>query len=141
MCEVALKVTSFFVVEIKFKEDFHMEIKKITQTKSFKGGYSAEQAMEYFNVGNVEELDELVFNILNIQPVTKDEKEYLRIYVHNAEINPFSVKMERTKALETAIEKIEIYGALKFKGLETCRIKQANSPATYYHKASEMVVL
>lgn len=119
-----------------------MQIKKST-TKTFKGGYAPEKAMEELGFQNQEEMDNQGFNVLNIEEAgaNEDGVKFIRIYVHTPEIKPFSVKLEESAQLLKAIDKIELYAPIKFENLQACVIAKKGSPKAVYYKADSIEVL
>lgn len=119
-----------------------MQIQK-QETKSFKGGYTPEKAMEELGFQTLEDLEAQGFNVLNIEEAgtNDDGVKFIRIYVHTPEIKPFSVKLEESAQLLKSIDKIELYAPIKFENLQACTIVKKGSPKAVYYKANNIEVL
>lgn len=119
-----------------------MDIQKI-KTKSFKGGYTTDKAVEELGFQSQEEMENQGFNVLNIEEAgaNEDGVKFIRIHVHTPEIKPFSVKLEETSQLLKIIDKIELYDPIKFENLQACIIVKKGSPKMTYYRANTIEVL
>lgn len=142
MKDVTIEVATSFFVAKKRKREFNMQIKKST-TKTFKGGYAAEKAMEELGFQTLEDLESQGFNVLNIEEAgtNDDGVKFIRIYVHTPEIKPFSVKLEESAQLLKSIDKIELYAPIRFENLQACVIAKKGNPKAVYYKADNIEVL
>lgn len=108
---------------------------KFVEKVKQQGGYSAENVERFLGVAA-----DHGFRILNADMSTfKDETTY-KVWVHDENVLPFMVKVTDGKSFEKALEKAEIYGTVKFVGLEACEIVDGKNRNRYY-KAETMEVL
>lgn len=108
---------------------------KITKKIKNQTGYAEENVEKFLGVKS-----DHGFRILNVDLSEYNDEKTYKVWVHDEDVLPFVVKITDAKSFEKALEKAQMYGAVKFVGLEACEVINDKSKNRYY-RAVTMEVL